>query len=258
MNTTLQGRPLVGKSAVVTGAASGIGRASVIALAQAGATVVAADVDDEGGLETVRLVTDGGGDACFVRTDVARADDVESLVAACVARYGRLDCAVNNAGIGGGGSLTHDLSEETWSRVLAVNLTGVWLCLKFEIAQMLSQGGGGAIVNMASVNGLVGGASSAYVASKHGVVGLTKQAALECAPHGIRVNALCPGFVVTSMTERAMATRPDFAERWLVKHPIGRFGVPDEVAAAVVWLCSDAASFVVGAALPVDGGVVAQ
>jgi NAD(P)-dependent dehydrogenase (short-subunit alcohol dehydrogenase family) len=258
MNTTIQGQPLAGKSAVVTGAASGIGRASAIALAQAGATVVVADVDDEGGAETVRLVANGGGDAYFVRADVARAEDVASLVAASVARYGHLDCAVNNAGSAARGELTHELSEEAWNRVLAVNLTGVWLCLKHEVAQMLVQGRGGAIVNMASVAGLVGGTTSVYVASKHGVVGLTKQAALEYATRGIRINAVCPGVIQTPMVERAFEARPGLEERWRAAEPIGRLGTAEEVAAAVVWLCSDAASFVTGVALPVDGGWVAQ
>ena len=258
MDTASQGRPLAGKSAVVTGAASGIGRASAIALAHAGATVVVADVDNTGGAETVRLVASGGGDVCFVHADVAREEDVASLVAACVARYGHLDCAVNNAGIAARGELTHELSEEAWNRVLAVNLTGVWLCLKHEVAQMLARGRGGAIVNMASVAGLVGGTTSVYAASKHGVVGLTKQAALEYAPRGIRINAVCPGVIQTPMVDRAFAVRPGLEERWRAAEPIGRLGTPEEVAAAVVWLCSEAASFVTGVALPVDGGWVAQ
>ncbi|MCA9880759.1 MAG: glucose 1-dehydrogenase [Thermomicrobiales bacterium] len=258
MNTTFQTRPLAGKSALVTGAASGIGRASAIALAQAGATVVVADIDDEGGSATVRQVTNDGDEACFVHADVSREEEVASLVAATVARYGHLDCAVNNAGISARGELTHELTAEVWSRVLALNLTGVWLCLKHEITQMLEQGGGGAIVNMASVAGLVGGTTSVYVASKHGVVGLTRQAALEYAPRGIRVNAVCPGVIQTPMVDRAFAARPGLEEQWRAAEPIGRLGAAEEVAAAVVWLCSDAASFVTGVALPVDGGWVAQ
>jgi NAD(P)-dependent dehydrogenase (short-subunit alcohol dehydrogenase family) len=258
MNTTIEGRPLAGKSAVVTGAASGIGRASALALADAGASLVVADVNDEGGTETVRLVADRGGDASFVHADVTRAEDVAALVAECVARYGRLDCAVNNAGLAGGGQLTHELTEAEWNRVVAVDLTGVWLCLKSEITQMLAQGGGGVIVNMASTSGLVGGATSVYVASKHGVIGLTKQAALEYAPRGIRINAVCPAVTQTPFIERVLAARPEAEARWRAASPMGRFGTAEEVAAAVVWLCSDASSFVTGVAMPVDGGWIAQ
>jgi NAD(P)-dependent dehydrogenase (short-subunit alcohol dehydrogenase family) len=257
VTTTSLARPLDGKSAIVTGAASGIGRASALAFARAGANVVVADLDAEGGQETVRLVTQGGGVASFFPADVARSEDVALLVEAAVTRYGRLDCALNNAGISEGGFHIHELAEDVWSRVLAVNLTGVWLCLKHEIAQMLEQGGGGAIVNTASVAGLVGDSTVAYVASKHGVVGLTKQAALTYAPRGIRVNAVCPGPIQTPMIDRAFAARPGLEERWRAAQPIGRLGTPDEVAAAVVWLSSDASSFVTGVALPVDGGLVA-
>ena len=169
----------------------------------------------------------------------------------------RLDCAHNNAGIAVVAGLTHEIPDEVWARVLAVNLTGVWLCLKHEIAQMLAQGGG-AIVNTASVAGLVGGVGSAYVASKHGVVGLTKNAALEYAQRGIRVNAVCPGVVRTKMVEDVFAQVEGLEERWLATEPVGRFAAPEEIAAAVVWLCTDAASFVTGVALPVDGGYTAQ
>jgi NAD(P)-dependent dehydrogenase (short-subunit alcohol dehydrogenase family) len=248
---------LDGKVALVTGAGSGIGRAAALAFAEAGARVVAADVDEAGGAATAAQITEAGGDGVFVRADVAVAGDVAGLVAAAVARYGRLDCAHNNAGIAGGGGLTGDTPDDVWERVLRVNLTGVFLCLKAELAQMLRQGGG-AIVNTASVAGLVGGAGSAYVASKHGVVGLTKNAALEYAPQGIRVNAVCPGVITTPMVERALAARPGLEEAWRAAEPVGRFGDPGEVAAAVVWLCSDAASFVTGVALPVDGGWVAR
>jgi NAD(P)-dependent dehydrogenase (short-subunit alcohol dehydrogenase family) len=250
--------PLRGKVALVTGAGSGIGQAAALAFAHAGARVVVADIDADGGQATVHRIAELGGEAICIPADVAQEDDVARLIAETVARYGRLDCALNNAGISSGGGLTHELSEEMWSRVLAVNLTGVWLCLKYEIAQMLRQDGGGAIVNVASVAGLVGGTTAAYVASKHGVVGLTKQAALEYAPHGIRINAVCPGVIQTPMVDRVFAARPGLAERWLAAEPIGRLGTPEEVAAAVVWLCSEAASFVIGVALPVDGGWVAQ
>ena len=248
---------LDGKVALVTGAGSGIGRATALAFAHAGARVVAADVDEAGGAAAAAQITEAGGDGIFVRADVAEAQEVEALVAAAVARYGRLDCAHNNAGISGGRGLTGDIPDDVWERVLRVNLMGVFLCMKAELAQMLRQGRG-AIVNTASVAGLVGGSSSPYVASKHGIVGLTKNAALEYAQQGIRVNAVCPGAVRTPMLERVFAARPDLEEAWRAAEPVGRFGEPAEVAAAVVWLCSDAASFVTGVALPVDGGWVAR
>jgi NAD(P)-dependent dehydrogenase (short-subunit alcohol dehydrogenase family) len=248
---------LTGKVALVTGAGSGIGRATALAFAQEGAKVVVADVDAVGGEETVKQITQTGGEAIFVATDVSRADDVQRLVSRTVEVYGRLDCAHNNAGISVGGR-THDIAEDAWARVLAVNLTGVFLCMKYEIVQLLAQGGGGAIVNTASVLGLVGGGSVTYVASKHGVVGLTKHAALEYAQRGIRINAVCPAPIPTPLLARAFARTPGLEERWLASVPLGRFGTPEEVAAATVWLCSDAASFVTGVAMPVDGGWLAQ
>jgi NAD(P)-dependent dehydrogenase (short-subunit alcohol dehydrogenase family) len=257
MTASVPSRPLAGKVALVTGGGSGIGRASAQAFAQAGAAVVVADIDEAGGAETVRLITASGGSADFAAADVARAENVADLVAAVVARHGRLDCAHNNAGTTVVGYLTHEIPDEVWGRILAVNLTGVWLCMKHEIAQMLTQGGG-AIVNTASVAGLVGAAGAAYTASKHGVVGLTKRAALDYAQRGIRVNAVCPGAVRTRMAEDIFAQVPEFEERWLAAEPVGRFAAPEEIATAVVWLCSDAASFVTGVALPVDGGWVAQ
>jgi NAD(P)-dependent dehydrogenase (short-subunit alcohol dehydrogenase family) len=216
-----------------------------------------ADVNARGGEETVHRLTQAGGEAIFVSTDVSKAEDVQRMVDQTVHIYGRLDCAHNNAGIGSPGK-THEIALDAWDRALAVNLTGVFLCLTHEIAQLLAQGGGGAIVNTASVAGLVGGFSSAYVASKHGVVGLTKNAALEYARQGIRVNAVCPGVIPTPLVKGAFASTPGLEERWLASEPIDRFGTPDEVAAAVVWLCSDATSFVTGVALPVDGGWLAQ
>jgi NAD(P)-dependent dehydrogenase (short-subunit alcohol dehydrogenase family) len=180
------------------------------------------------------------------------------MVQGAVAAYGRLDCAYNNAGIEGILATTADYTEETWDRVMAINLKGVWLCLKYEVPQMLKQGGG-AIVNTASVAGLVGGPLlPAYVASKHGVVGLTKTAALEYAKSGIRVNAVCPGAVRTPMMERGIAMRPEFETQALAAEPVGRMAKPEEIAEAVVWLCSEAASFVTGHAMAVDGGMVAQ
>jgi len=251
---------LDGKVALVTGAGSGIGRASALAFAHAGARVVAADVDEAGGAATAAQLTDAGGDGVFVPADVAVAGDVAGLIAAAVARYGRVDYAHNNAGIEGSvapGTAFHEYPEDDWDRVLGVNLKGVWLCMKAEITQMLAQGSG-AIVNTASIAGLVGGFSAAYTAAKHGVVGLTKDAALAYAQQAIRVNAVCPGFIRTPMVERVLAARPEVEARWLAAEPVGRFGTPEEVAAAVVWLCSDAAAFVTGVALPVDGGWVAR
>ncbi|HLB89591.1 MAG: SDR family oxidoreductase [Deltaproteobacteria bacterium] len=249
---------LDGKIALVTGGSSGIGRASALAFAREGAKVVVADVTAEGGQETVRLIKEAGGEARFLKVDVARAAEVETLITQTVAAYGRLDCAYNNAGIEGAFVSTTEYPEADWDRVLAINLKGVWLCMKYEIAQMLQQGGG-AIVNTASGAGLVGVAGlSAYVASKHGVVGLTKTAALEYAKAGIRVNAVCPGVIQTPMVARLTSQRPEMAEALVAAEPMGRTGKPEEIAEAVVWLCSEAASFVTGHAMSVDGGYVAQ
>jgi NAD(P)-dependent dehydrogenase (short-subunit alcohol dehydrogenase family) len=212
----------------------------------------------DGGQQTVHLITEKGGEAIFVRTDVSQAVEVQALISTAVETYGRLDCAHNNAGIAGGvRALTAEYPEERWHQVIAVNLTGVWLCMKYEIPQMLHQGGG-TIVNTASAAGLVGTrGTSAYVASKHGVVGLTKTAALEYAQQGIRVNCVCPGVIHTPMTERGLSD-PELRERIIATEPIGRVETPEEVAEAVVWLCSDAASFVTGHTMTVDGGYVAQ
>ena len=249
---------LQGKIALVTGGGSGIGRASALAFAREGAKVVVADVVIDGGEETLGLIKKAGGEAIFVKADVSKAAEVEALVNQAVEAYGRLDCTYNNAGIEGIMASTTDYTEEAWDRVMAINLKGVWLCMKYEIPQMLKQGGG-AIVNTASVAGLLGGQlMPAYVASKHGVVGLTKTAALEYAKSGIRVNAVCPGAIRTPMMERAIAMRPEFERQALAAEPIGRMAKPEEVAEAVAWLCSDAASFVTGHSMVVDGGMVAQ
>lgn len=255
--TSVPDGSFAGKVALVTGAASGIGRATALAFARAGARVVVADVEEVGGRETVGLVDAAGGDAVFVRADVAREDEVAALVASAVAHFGRLDYAHNNAGIEGEIGRVADCTRDEWDRVLAVNLTGVWLCLKYEILQMLRQGGG-AIVNTSSTAGLRGSpAGPAYVASKHGVVGLTRKAARDYATDGIRVNAVCPGVVLTPLLERVFADRPDMEATWRGVHPIGRFGTPEEIAAAVVWLCSEAAGFVTGHAMVIDGGLLA-
>ena len=246
------------KIALVTGAGSGIGRATALVFAREGAKVVVADIVVEGGQETVQQIEAAGGEAVFVKADVSQAADVEALIAQTVETYGRLDCAFNNAGIEGGVKPTIDCTEEEFDRTIAVNLTGVWLCMKYEIQQMLSQGGG-TIVNTASAAGLVGFPGLPdYVASKHGVVGLTKTAALEYAKSGIRVNAVCPGVIQTPMVERGAQLSPGFDELAVSMEPVGRFGQPAEVGEAVVWLCSDAASFVTGIPMQVDGGLVAQ
>jgi len=248
---------LEGKIALITGAGSGIGRAAALAFAREGAVVALADVDEAGAAETLRLVREAGGDGVFVRADVSRAADAEAMVKAVVARYGRLDCAFNNAGILGDHGPTAACSEANWDRVLAVNLKGVWLSMKYEIIQMLAQGGG-AIVNTSSAAGLIGwGYRPAYAASKHAVTGLTRSAALEYAAAGIRINAVCPGVIQTPMAERSAGGDAEALARSRALHPLGRMGRPEEVAEAVVWLCSDAASFVTGHALAVDGGLAA-
>jgi NAD(P)-dependent dehydrogenase (short-subunit alcohol dehydrogenase family) len=248
----------VGKVALVTGAGSGIGRASASVFAREGAKVVVADVVVEGGEETVSLIKRAGGEAMFVRADVSKAAEVEALVNTTVAAYGRLDCAHNNAGIAGKALTIADDTEENWDRIIAINLKGVWLCMKYEIPQMLKQGGG-AIVNTSSAAGLVGTrGGAAYVASKHGVIGLTRTAALEYAKAGVRVNAICPGAIDTPMMGRITGHRPQRVERMAAAEPVGRMGRPEEIAEAVVWLCSPAASFVTGHAMAVDGGMTAQ
>ena len=251
-------RTLDDKVALVTGAGSGIGRAASLAFAREGARVVASDVDLPGGEETVARIKLGGGEAVFIRADVSLVAEVESLVGQTVDTYGQLDCAHNNAAIEGQRALLHEYSEEVWDRVMSVNLKGLWLCMKFEILRMLELGGG-AIVNTASTAGLVGsrGRLGAYSVSKHGVVCLTRTAAREYAPQGIRVNAVCPGAIETPMAKRLLGDDVVVRESLAAAHPLGRFGTPEEVAEAVVWLCSDAASFVTGHALPVDGGYLA-
>src|ERR1700730_17000182 len=250
---------LTGKVTLVTGAASGIGRAAAIAFAREGAKVLVADMTEDGGRETVKLVRDAGGEAEFFKCDVSRAADAEALVATVVKTFGRLDGAFNNAGIAGKIARTADDTEENFDRIIAVNLRGVWLCMKYEIQQMTKQGQGGAIVNTASAAGLVGShGMPAYTASKHGVIGLTKTAALEYARANIRVNAVCPGVIDTAMVAGMLSTHPRLKDVLVGVEPVARMGKPEEIAEAVAWLLSDAASFVTGCAMPVDGGMTAQ
>ena len=247
-----------GKVALVTGAGGGIGRATALAFAREGARVVASDVAGAGGEETTRLVADAGGEALHVACDVTRPAEVEALVAAAVDAFGRLDCAHNNAGVEGAYARTADCDEENFDRTCAVNLKGVYLCLKAEIAHLLDAGGGGAIVNTASVAGVEGAKNlPAYVASKHGVMGLTRTAALEYATRGIRVNAVCPGPIRTRMLEAIMEENPRMEPAMIAAVPMRRLGAPEEIAEAVVWLCSDRASYVTGQGLVVDGGFTA-
>ena len=249
---------LDGKIALITGAGSGIGRATARIFAREGARLVLADVVEAGGNETLGMITEVGADGIFVKCDVANETDVEAMVARAVAHYGRLDCAFNNAGIGGAGKLTHEYNLAEWNRVIAINLTGVWLCMRAEIAQMLKQKSG-AIVNTSSIMGLTGAIRvPAYTAAKHGVAGLTKAAALEYARHGLRINAVCPAPIYTPMLMGAFEKRPDMEDRYARSEPMKRIGQPEEVGEAVAWLCSDRASYVTGLPMPVDGGYMAQ
>jgi NAD(P)-dependent dehydrogenase (short-subunit alcohol dehydrogenase family) len=251
---------LEGKAALVTGGASGIGRATALAMSREGARVAVSDRAEAGIAETVALINAAGGQAIAIGGDVTKETDVAAMVARTVAAFGKIDCAFNNAGISGRavgpvGQRTHEMSRESFDGMLAVNLTGVFLCLKHEITQMLKQGSGGAIVNTASIAGLVGlPTSTHYVAAKHGVVGLTKTAAMEYAKDKIRVNCVNPGYIKTPMTDEAMKTRYDDL---MTKVPMNRLGTADEIAEAVVWMCSEKASFMTGASHIIDGGYYA-
>ena len=223
-----------------------------------GARVAIADRDPTGAAETARMIEDIGGNATVFELDVTKADEVASVIDRVVQTYGRLDCAFNNAGIGGEVAKTADYPEEEWDRIINVNLKGVWLCMKYEIPVMEKQGSG-AIVNTASIYGLAGAAGYiAYNAAKHGVVGITRTAALEYATAGIRINAVCPGYIRTPMTQPGIDANPELERRMVSQTPMARLGRPEEIAGAVVWLCSDAASFVTGHTLTPDGGYMAQ
>lgn len=249
-------KPFENKVAIVTGGSFGIGRATAIAFARYGAKVVVADWAENN--ETINAIKAINGEAIFVKCDVSKGTDVEDMIRQTMVAYGHIDYAFNNAGIEGISTPTNQCTEENWDRTIAINLKGIWLCMKYEIPQMLYQGKG-VIVNCASIAGLVGFVNSpAYVASKHGVVGLTKTAALENAKAGIRINAVCPGIIHTPMIDRVTGGSADAEKKFADMEPVGRMGQPEEIAETVIWLCSDKASFITGHALPVDGGWVAQ
>jgi NAD(P)-dependent dehydrogenase (short-subunit alcohol dehydrogenase family) len=254
MTATTENGNFAGKVAFVTGAGSGMGRTTALAFAREGASVVLADLSDQGNQETARRIEELGGRALPVRCDVTRSEDVQAALNQAVGAFGRLDIAFNNAGAEQKPSATADVTEEEWDRILAINLRGVFLCMKYEIPLML-QHGGGAIVNTSSGAGVKAfGHGAAYAAAKHGVVGLTKDAALDYASSNIRINAVCPGIIDTEMMQRFTGDTTEGRDRVIAQEPIGRMGTPDEIAAAVLWLCSDAASFVIGHAMVVDGG----
>jgi NAD(P)-dependent dehydrogenase (short-subunit alcohol dehydrogenase family) len=248
-----------GKVALVTGAGSGIGRAAALGFASRGAKVVVSDVNDAAGAETVSLIEGSGGTALYVRADVSDPAQVEALVKAAVDAYGRLDAAVNNAGIGGESAPVAEYTLEGWNTIIGINLSSVFYGMKYQIPAMLASGGG-AIVNISSILGLVGWAMApGYVAAKHGVMGLTKAAAVEYAQQGIRVNAINPGFIATPLLTSAGITEGSDLEPFIAsKHAMNRLGTSEEIANAIVWLCSDEASFVTGVPLAVDGGFTAQ
>jgi NAD(P)-dependent dehydrogenase (short-subunit alcohol dehydrogenase family) len=246
------------KVALITGGSYGIGKATAIAFAKRGCKIVIADWIQDPNCETIKAIEAMGGSVLFIKCDVSKDNEVKAMIDKIISVYGRLDFAFNNAGIEGASAPTHECTDENWEKVISVNLTGVWLCMKHEIVQMLKQGKG-AIVNNASIAGLVGFQNiPAYVASKHGVIGLTRNAALEYAKSGIRVNVICPGVIKTPMIDRFTGKSKEVEKQFETMEPIGRLGDPAEVAETVVWLCSDSSSFITGDAIPIDGGWVAQ
>jgi NAD(P)-dependent dehydrogenase (short-subunit alcohol dehydrogenase family) len=248
-----------GKVALVTGAGTGIGCATAKLLAAKGAKVLVTDFDDEVGQESSAAITEAGGEAYYLHADMSNGDDIRKMVNTAVEKWGRLDCAVNNAGIAGVlGKQLADYPEEIFDKVISVNLKGVFLCMKHQIKQMLTQDSGGAVVNVASAAGLIGLPNAAYTASKHGVVGMTKSAAVAYSKDKIRINAVCPGYIDTPAIAPALTAGPEIANALIAMHPIGRLGESNEIAEAIAWLCSDAASFMAGHAMAVDGGLVAK
>jgi len=250
---------LDGRVVLVTGAASGIGRATAELLAGMGARILAFDIDGDGGATAAAALRDGGADVHFVAGDVAGERDTAGMVAAAVERFGHVDGAANCAGVGAGHAATHDYAIDVWDRIVAINLRGTWLSMRAEIPAILAHGEGGAVVNVASTLGLRGSPNaSPYSASKHGVIGVTRTAAIEYAPHGVRVNAVCPGAIDTPMMDETFARFPGFREMLTGFVPMGRMGAASEVAAAIAWLLSDAASFVTGEAMIVEGGLLSR
>ena len=244
------------KVALVTGGSFGIGKATAIEFAKRGARVVVVDwIEDSATLNEIKEL---GGTATFFKCDVSKSSDITQMIDQTIKKFGRLDFAVNNAGIEGANAPTHECTEENWDKTININLKGLWLCMKAEIPLMLKQGKG-AIVNVASIAGLIGFPGlPAYVVSKHGVIGLTKTAALENAKEGIRINAVCPGVIKTQMIDRVTGKDKIVEKQYEDMEPVGRMGTPEEVAEAIVWLCSDASSFVTGHAMNVDGGWLAK
>ncbi|BAY48620.1 short-chain dehydrogenase/reductase SDR [Scytonema sp. HK-05] len=255
--TTNENGNYTGKVAFVTGAANGIGRATALAFARKGAHVVVADISEQGNQETARMIEDLGGRVIAVKCDVTRASDVKAALSKTIETFGRLDFAFNNAGVEQKNAATAEIEEEEWDRIVNINLRGVFLCMKYEIPLLLKQGG--AIVNTSSGAGVIGiKGGAAYTAAKHGLIGLTKSAALDYASQNIRINAVCPGYIDTPMMGRFTGGTDEGRAKVIAEEPIGRMGKPEEIAAAVVWLCSDAAAFVVGHAMVIDGGQTVQ